>query len=424
MTDTYIDNDSRAAYTVDGNRFPPNLDNRNGADAGSDVFSQIGVSMMNAFIQTMLGTQHLCGNNASEIAQKAYAMAFNQTKGPVQQSLSFSQWAEEYMEVYETGCTDETRRKLYLYVRKHLIPFFGDMDITKITQTDVQRFANYKAAEVSEFTRKPYSHKTLKHLIGLMKKIMDRAMIAGHIQRNPVMKIKNNAVNPPRRKGSTEAAQGTMISLLPQIENPMVRLWATISLSSGMRAQEIAALKWEDVHWDEGFFEVTEAISWHNNRPIVKSTKTEAGQRRIPFQDWAIPLMRPLAEPSGYILRQHRNNTEGMQPISASAYRRLADEFETIIAQYGLPRYTAHIGRHTMANTLDKVGASSKSIELISGHTDADFTREQYMNAEFEQTRRDMQKVSEFNKNLLQQSDALYQKNLTNTPVRSNVFAK
>ena len=57
--------------------------------------------------------------------------------------------------------------------------------------------------------------------------------------------------------------------------------------------------------------------------------------------------------------------------------------------------------RHTMANTLDKLRASSKSIELLSSHTDADITREQYMNAEFEQTRRDMQKVSEFNKNIL-----------------------
>ena len=110
--------------------------------------------------------------------------------------------------------------------------------------------------------------------------------------------------------------------------------------------------------------------------------------------------------------------------MSLSAYRHLADKFEATISQYGLPRYTAHIGRHTISNTLDKVGASNKSIEQIVGHTDADFTRAQYMNAEFEQTRRDMQKVSEFNKNLLQQSDALYQKNLTNIPVRSSVFAK
>lgn len=412
-----IDNSSRAIYTEPGVISPANLDNRNGADVDSDVIRQIGANMINAFIQTMLGTQHLSGNNASEIAQKAYAMAVNQTRVPAQQVITFAQWAEEYMDVYETGCTAETRRKLYLYVRKHLIPFFGHMDITQITQTDVQRFANYKAAEVSDFTRKPYSHKTLKHLLGLMKKIMDRAMIAGHIQRNPVMKIKNNAVNPPRRRGSTEAAQGTMIALLPQIENPMVRLWATISLSSGMRAQEIAALKWEDVHWDEGYFDITEAVSWHNNQPILKSTKTEAGRRRIPFQDWAVGLMKPLAQESGYILRQHRNNRDGSRPISASAYRRLADEFEKVLREHGLPRYTAHIGRHTMANTLDKVGASSKSIELISGHTDADFTREQYMNAEFEQTRRDMQKVSEFNKNLLQQSDALHQKNVAKAPV-------
>lgn len=417
MTDTYIDNGSQPAYTVGGNQFPPNLDNRSEENAVSDVFNQIGVNMMQAFIQTMMGTQHLRGENANDIAQKAYVMAINQSGGQNQARFTFAQWAEEYMEVYETGCTDETRRKLYLYVRKHLIPFFGQMDITRITQTDVQRFANRKATEISDVTGRPYSHKTLKHLLSLMKKIMDRAMIAGYIQRNPVVKISNNAHNPPKRRGSTEEAQGAMIALLPQVENPMVRLWATISLSSGMRAQEIAALKWEDVHWDEGYFDVSEAVSWHNNRPTLKSTKTEAGRRRIPFQDWAVSLMKPLAMESGYILRQHRNSNADT-PISASAYRRLADEFEKLLFQYGLPRYTAHIGRHTMANTLDKVGASSKSIELISGHTDADFTRSQYMNAEFEQTRRDMQKVSEFNKKLLQQSDTKIPQKSAKSPVK------
>ncbi len=38
------------------------------------------------------------------------------------------------------------------------------------------------------------------------------------------------------------------------------------------------------------------------------------------------------------------------------------------------------------------------------------------MNAEFEQTKRDMQKVSEFNKQLANLSDAPYPKNLAKTP--------
>ena len=415
MSNTYIDKNSRTSYTEDGDRLPPYLDNRNEASAVSDIFSQIGVNMINAYIQTMLGTQHLRGNNASEIAQNAYAMALGQMVNQ-QPRLTFAQWAEEYMEVYETGCTEETRRKLYLYVRKHLIPFFGQMDIAQITQTDVQRFANRKSAEISPATHRTYSHKTLKHLLDTMKKIMDRAMIAGYIQRNPVVKIKNNALPAPKRKGSTETAQGAMIALLPEIQDPMVKVWATISLSSGMRAQEIAALKWEDIDWKKGCFVIIEAVTWHNNQPTIKTTKTEAGQRLIPFQDWAVPILRQLDQKNGYILRQKRKNKDASQPISASAYRHLADEFALVLEAHNLPRYTAHIGRHTLANTLDKVGASSKSIELISGHTDADFTRHQYMNAEFEQTKRDMQKVSEFNKQLANLSDAPYPKNLAKTP--------
>lgn len=426
MENSSIDTVRLPLYTdSDGGEPPAYLDNRNGANAISpDLVSQMGVNMLNAFIQTMLGSQHLRGGNASEIAQQAYAMAFNQMQNAGPKPLTFEQWAEEYMDVYETGCSEETKRKLYIYVRKHLIPYFGKMYITQITQTDVQRFANLKSTEVCPITRKTYSHKTLKHLLDTMKKIMDRALIAGYINRNPVMKIKNNARQAPKRKGSTEMAQGMMISLLPQVKDPMVRAWATISLSSGMRAQEIAALKWENVDWDNGCFIVDEAICWNNNRPEVKSTKTEAGNRRIPFQDWAVDILKPLAQESGYILRQHRVNTSGSRPISKSAYRHLADEFEILLREYNLPRYTAHIGRHTMANTLDKVGASSKSIELISGHTDADFTRAQYMNAEFEQTKRDMQKVSEFNKKLLRQSDAPYPNFLANSPVGSGDLAK
>ena len=46
------------------------------------------------------------------------------------------------------------------------------------------------------------------------------------------------------------------------------------------------------------------------------------------------------------------------------------------------------------------------------------FRNMQYMNAEFEQTKRDMQKVSEFNKKLVQQSDAKLPKNVANSPVK------
>lgn len=418
MTDTYIDNDSRAAYTVDGNRFPPNLDNRNVANAESaDIFSQIGVNFMHAFISTMLGTQHLSGNSASEIAQQAYTMAFNQAKQPQTAKLTFEQWADEYMTVYETGSSEETKRKMLIYLHKHLYPFFGEKLLSEITQPDVQRFANSKSNEICPATGRTYSHKTVKHLLDTMKKIMDRAVIAGHIQKNPCVKIKNNAAPAPKRKGSTEAAQGAMIALLPKIKDERVRLWATISLSSGMRAQEIAALKWENVDWDHGCFNINEAVSWHVNRPVIKTTKTEAGRRCVPFQDWASPILKPLAKPGGYILRPHRGVKDGTQPVSMSAYRHLADEFEEILVQYGLPRYTAHIGRHTISNTLDKVGASNKSIESIVGHTDAGFTRAQYMNAEFEQIKRDMQKVSDFNKNLLQLSDTPYQRNASNLPV-------
>ena len=384
----------------------PYLDNRSARNDGDDVISRIGANMIQAFIQTMMGSQHLRGNSANDIAQQAYMLAYNQMANSLQPSITFAQWAEEYMDVYETGCTAETKRKMYIYIRKHLIPFFGQMDLTSITQTDVQRFANRKSMEISPLTGQPYSHKTLKHLLDTLKKVMDRALIAGYIQRNPVMKIKNNAKPAPRRQGSTESAQGAMIALLPTVAEPMVRLWATISLASGMRAQEIAALRWEDVDWDAGCFHISEAITWHNNQPIVKSTKTEAGVRHIPFQDWAVELMLPMAQEHGYVLRPHKGVTDGSRPITASAYRHLADKFQETLSANGLPRYTAHIGRHTMANTLDKVGASDKSIELISGHTDADFTRSQYMNAEFEQTKRDMQKVSEFNKRLVQQSDA------------------
>ena len=145
MTDTYIDNGSRPAYTGIGNQFPPNLDNRNQPASEPDFISQIGVNMINAFLQTMMGMQHIRGDNASDIAQQAYIMAMNQANNTHTQRYTFLQWAEEYMDVYETGCTEETKRKLYVYVRKHLIPFFGHMDITKITQTDVQRFANSKS---------------------------------------------------------------------------------------------------------------------------------------------------------------------------------------------------------------------------------------------------------------------------------------
>ena len=54
-------------------------------------------------------------------------------------------------------------------------------------------------------------------------------------------------------------------------------------LYTGMRRGEIAALTWDDIDFENDVIQINKAVTFKNNRPLVKTPKTKNSVRNIPL---------------------------------------------------------------------------------------------------------------------------------------------
>ena len=81
-------------------------------------------------------------------------------------------------------------------------------------------------------------------------------------------------------KGTHRCLTETEINLIETVPH-RVQVAAMIMLKAGLRRGEILALEKKDIH-DNRIF-VTKAISFVNNRPVLKDTKNESSERSVPL---------------------------------------------------------------------------------------------------------------------------------------------
>jgi integrase len=158
-----------------------------------------------------------------------------------------------------------------------------------------------------------------------------------------------------------------------------------MALATGMRHGELAAVRWEDLNFEEGSVYVHRNVGYlWKLKHVEGEPKTEAGERTI-----------PLAPHLCVILKAHsvRQNEERLKagarwqdrdlvfcnrsggfltppPLRASFYR--------LLEQAGLPRIHIHDLRHAAATLFRSMGVDIKVVQEILGHSTLDMTANVY----------------------------------------------
>ncbi len=86
----------------------------------------------------------------------------------------------------------------------------------------------------------------------------------------------------------------------PQVPADWRRVYA-LALYTGLRPNELRALRWEHVDTTAGLVRVTEA--WDPEAKGIKVTKTEAGHRVVPLRPELLPLLRERAPDDELVLQ-------------------------------------------------------------------------------------------------------------------------
>ena len=298
---------------------------------------------------------------APEAANSGPATATLVTQEKGEDGITFEAYAQNWLSRYKSSLKATTLKGYRSYLRKHLLPAFGEMNLLEITVDDLQDFLN---------DRKELAHKTLREFIVLLRQIFDSTIEDKKLTFNPARSKKLH--NPSDKVTIREALPLEIVLQILQdicsLGEDERRLMALLLLT-GMRRGEVLGLRWEDIDFEKNMISVQRNVTFPTNQPNITTPKTENGIRQVPVDDNLITLLDRPTHAKGYVIG-------GRKPITLMRYRYM---YEKIERQVDLHEATAHIFRHSYLTLLDAAGVDPKTLQSIAGHGDFKITMNRYV---------------------------------------------
>lgn len=176
--------------------------------------------------------------------------------------------AEQWLPVAKAGVGKGTYNQ-YVSIMEKMTGTIGDKYVASVSPADIK--------------------KIWKSYVGLSQSYIDKAKSLYGSFFQYAIDNRYCLVNPmdsksakPHKgtKGTHRCLTETEINLIETVPH-RVQSAAMFMLKAGLRRGEVLALEKKDIHDDRIF--VTKAISFVNNRPVLKDTKNESSERSIPL---------------------------------------------------------------------------------------------------------------------------------------------
>jgi len=262
-------------------------------------------------------------------------------------------------------------------VKKHIEPYMGEMDITRI---DADTVAQY----VEKLQSIAVSQSVIKNAYRLLKAAMQHALEEGFIRKNPCGKLRMCRFQPAEQRILSRGEQQLLKNAAGKT-NPEILL----GLYTGLRLGEICALKWEDIDWHRGTIAMRRTVQRVACFPgaaggktmlRIGLPKTRQSRRILPVPGFILELLKGMRDVAAgeYIFGV---GTAAAEPRSMQ--RRL----HTVVQKIGLHGVHFHTLRHSFATRLLEIGIDVKTVSSLLGHASAKTTLDFYAHSAFEHQR-------------------------------------
>lgn len=257
---------------------------------------------------------------------------------------------------------------------------FGSMPVGELEPAVVVAWLRLEASR----DRAP---KTMRKALWLLRKVLDRCVLAGALKRNPARDlptdvVPRNRVRDPGRSAVEVLAPSEVRAVLEADLPENFRALLALLVLAGLRFGEGAEVRWGDFALREPRAQLTISRQWHTKDRAVRETKADS-VRRVPVHP---ALERALARAYAWHERTFRrapSPSDLVAPWIDVEHRVLHWREQTALAWWhrgaaalGLRRTRLHGLRHTFISTLINAGARENVVfalthTLSSGRKDA-----------------------------------------------------
>ena len=198
---------------------------------------------------------------AKEVADKINArIALNDFSIEDEKPIpTFKEYADAWIKTTVPATCKESSTKDYGDIlRIHVLPEFGDLDVTRITRGQIKEFLFRKINEGK-------AKSTVNHYRAVISGVLNQAVDAGAIPANPAHRLGrigkkedgNNEIYPLTREEVIKLLNTVQVDKELSIHYPLFLLLAR----TGLRIGEAIALQWNDIDFNGRFIKIERTFS-------------------------------------------------------------------------------------------------------------------------------------------------------------------
>lgn len=337
------------------------------------------------------GKKYFCRSTKSQreadkkaILKKAELEAGSQLIGG---NITLKDYAEKWLETYKLNTVSNAVYKAYRSrINNYIVPACGNLPVKKIRPTNLQKILNQQTGKSKDHCTK------LRHTI---QQIFEQAQHDKIINDNPAQWLTlPQAENGTHRSITDEERRAT----LEVAETHPFGLFVKVLLYCGLRPQEAAALRWEDIDQINHRLNVQRAVKADGS---IGGTKSAAGVRVVPIPGilWEELRQAIPGKLDTYIFLDSRGERMSKTAIKRrwQSFRHELDialgaELErdtdgnpvmrygctTIIHSVVADDLTLYCYRHTYCTDLEAAGVSINVAKYLMGHSSIELTAKIY----------------------------------------------
>ncbi|MGE5679884.1 MAG: tyrosine-type recombinase/integrase [Bacillota bacterium] len=195
--------------------------------------------------------------------------------------------------------------------------------------------------------------KTVNAFLATLKAFFRDEVIKGHIDRSPVLHLKNLKL---MKKRPDYYSEQELSKLFSQQMHPNLRAAFMGLLHTGMRIGEMESLTWNDVDF---------------KRKLIHIRSKEGFQTKTYYSNRSIPMTETLYNLLTEMNKERQNDTYPFVSIEGHQLRerKLLSQCKEIAEKAGIKKAYLHKFRHTFATHLVQKGVRLEQIQKLLGHS-------------------------------------------------------
>lgn len=323
-------------------------------------------------IRYRFSTKYIVNDKNLQYVEKNYKeiiMQYERDKGLQHQNNidTIEEYGYRVLDLEQENCKKSTIERYRHVFKKHIVTNIGNMRLQEFSPKSMKIIFKEKFYNLS------FKNKAIA--ICVLKKIFDYAICDEIFTKaNPMQSIKNKqtAYIEPKRPNEPLKLKQVMIILRHLESRKMdnrLKMYFQIALLTGMRVNEILALKYSDINFENNTIKIYKSLSAKK----ISTTKTKNGTRNIKILPFLKTILQQTFNPNeiGFIFLNKKGNF-----ISENTIRK---HFAKILQELYIGKRTLYSTRHTFASIMIAYGEDIAWVSKMLGHKNISTTCNSYI---------------------------------------------